>query len=158
MGCCRRRTCWPPIATLCATYNQQGQLSQISSCTQWNDRFCEPQERKTEWEFWLKEELIYVLPFETLDTEITIGNGSTYQSLKLPNGAADVFDFLENLGFEFKEGDILKVQINAINCDGKQNVYPSNVIELEKPVCTNPWQTMAGEVFLTMDDQCWQHY
>ena len=34
----------------------------------------------------------------------------------------------------------------------------SNSLELETPECQNPWQTLAGEAFLTMDDQCWQHF
>ena len=158
MGCCRKRTCWPPVARLCTVYDQEGQLSRIDSCTEWNDRQCDPQERKTEWEFWHEGELVYVLPFDSLNTPVSIGNGSTYSSLKLSNGVADIFDFLQTLGFEFEEGAVLKIQINTINCCGKSNVRPSNVIELGKPQCSNPWQTMASEAFLTMDDQCWQHY
>jgi hypothetical protein len=158
MGCCRRRTCWPPVAKLCDFYNHEGKLFRIESCTEWNDPFCDPEDRKIEWEFSLNENLIYVLPFAALDTPIAIGNDSSYNCLKLPNGAADLFSFLEDLGFNFKEGDVLKLQINAINCDKKQSIYPSNIIEVAKPICQNPWLTLDGEVFLTMENECWQHF
>ncbi len=150
MPCCRRRTYWPPYALLCAN----DLLTQMDSCTEWLDKNCDPALRETAWYFYINGNLIHTIPFAPLATPIAIGTGSTHAGLNLPNGENDLITFLQSLGQNPQNGDTLGVQIKAKNCEGTESINPSNIIEILLG-CPFPWLTLSGEVWETLDDQCW---
>jgi|GEM_PF-2175732 len=152
MACCRSKRTRYPKAKLC------GEPLTIVNCSEWMDN-CNVDLRQAKWFFYKNGVPIYQTNFEFINTPIAIGYNSSIGQLNIPNGGQDLFAYLENLGFEFNENDILATRIQIINCHGFCSDF-SNVLTFIKEAviddCPNPWLGINGEHFQTLAGDCWE--
>ena len=156
MGCCSNKK---PIATLCPVNDLKGQLNAIINCSTWNDQYCKESKRWVKWYILQEGEILKIFDWAMLDMRIPIGNNSTYSLWHLDRNGEEIFDYLENQGHQFSEGDEIKIRVRVENCNCKLSETWSNAVFLTyNCACDNPWQTLDTENWETLSGDCWQTF
>lgn len=145
MGKCTHGGC-PPKAGFEILKNGIGKVYALKDDTDWYDNY-NVYKRKGGYIFYVDGVEVHRVGLEEMDTPFALGSGSNFENLNfIQDGASDIKEYLESLGFSVTENVGIARWSKNGNC--KEAVSPILMFEIDNE-CENSYLTHTGDCYLT---------